>query len=162
MSVALGQEDARRLQKCIAGGGVAVFPSDTVYGVCCDPEDEGAVRRLYELKGRPPQRAAAANDDLGENSEPANELVRQTVTFIEEHFAEDLTLGQIANAMRRSDRHIRQHFEESLGISPMRFLLRYRVQKAKELIQYSDYGLKKVAEMTGFTMKPPEVSTTSR
>jgi L-threonylcarbamoyladenylate synthase len=59
VSVALGQEDARRLQKCIAGGGVAVFPSDTVYGVCCDPEDEGAVRRLYELKGRPPQRAAA-------------------------------------------------------------------------------------------------------
>ena len=102
----------------------------------------------YLRQGR--NRAAAANDDLGENREPANELVRQTVTFIEEHFAEDLTLGQIANAMRRSDRHIRQHFEESLGISPMRFLLRYRVQKAKELIQYSDYGLKKVAEMTGF------------
>jgi L-threonylcarbamoyladenylate synthase len=59
VSVALGQEDARRLQECIAGGGVAVFPSDTVYGVCCDPEDAGAVRRLYELKGRPSQRAAA-------------------------------------------------------------------------------------------------------
>lgn len=35
------------------GGGVAVFPADTVYGLCCDPDSESAVRRLYELKGYP-------------------------------------------------------------------------------------------------------------
>ncbi len=55
----LGREDAERLQACIAGGGVAVFPTDTVYGVCCDPDNEDAVRRLYELKGRPAERPAA-------------------------------------------------------------------------------------------------------
>jgi L-threonylcarbamoyladenylate synthase len=55
----LGAEDARRLEQCIVGGGVAVFPTDTVYGVCCDPDSEAAVRRLYELKGRPPERPAA-------------------------------------------------------------------------------------------------------
>jgi L-threonylcarbamoyladenylate synthase len=38
---------------------VAVFPSDTVYGVCCDPDNDAAVRRLYELKGRSPRRACA-------------------------------------------------------------------------------------------------------
>lgn len=43
----------------MADGGVAVFPSDTVYGVCCDPDNERAARRLYELKGRPPARPAA-------------------------------------------------------------------------------------------------------
>jgi L-threonylcarbamoyladenylate synthase len=58
-SAALGVEDARRLEECLASGGVAVFPADTVYGLCCDPEDEGAVRRLYELKGRPAERPAA-------------------------------------------------------------------------------------------------------
>ena len=36
-----------------------MFPTDTVYGLCCDPEDERAVRRLYELKGRPARRPAA-------------------------------------------------------------------------------------------------------
>jgi L-threonylcarbamoyladenylate synthase len=51
--------DARRLQECLAGGGVAVFPADTVYGLCCDPLNERAVRRLYELKGRPAARPAA-------------------------------------------------------------------------------------------------------
>ena len=59
MSAALEHDDAGRLEACVAGGGVAVFPSDTVYGVCCDPEDEAAVRRLYALKGRSMRRASA-------------------------------------------------------------------------------------------------------
>jgi L-threonylcarbamoyladenylate synthase len=51
--------DARHLEECLAAGGVAVFPADTVYGLCCDPSNETAVRRLYELKGRPAERPAA-------------------------------------------------------------------------------------------------------
>jgi L-threonylcarbamoyladenylate synthase len=46
-------------ESCIARGGVAVFPADTVYGLACDPESEAAVARLYELKGRPPDKPAA-------------------------------------------------------------------------------------------------------
>lgn len=53
------EQDALRLQRCLAEGGVAVFPTDTVYGICCDAEDEQAARRLYALKGRPAARPAA-------------------------------------------------------------------------------------------------------
>jgi L-threonylcarbamoyladenylate synthase len=45
--------------ECIADGGVVVFPADTVYGLACDPSNEAAVARLYELKGRPPDKPAA-------------------------------------------------------------------------------------------------------
>ena len=45
--------------ECIARGGVAVFPADTVYGLACDPENAEAVARLYALKGRPPDKPAA-------------------------------------------------------------------------------------------------------
>jgi L-threonylcarbamoyladenylate synthase len=51
--------DAARLEECISAGGVAVFPADTVYGLACAPDSEAAVRRLYELKGRPPDKPAA-------------------------------------------------------------------------------------------------------
>ena len=44
---------------CIEGGGIALFPADTVYGLAVAPDSEHAVRRLYELKGRPPDRPAA-------------------------------------------------------------------------------------------------------
>ena len=33
-------------------GGVIVYPTDTVYGLGCDPKDEVATRRVYEIKGR--------------------------------------------------------------------------------------------------------------
>jgi L-threonylcarbamoyladenylate synthase len=59
MDAKIGEQDVRSLERCVAGGGVAVFPTDTVYGVCCDPDDEQAARRLYELKGRPAARPAA-------------------------------------------------------------------------------------------------------
>jgi L-threonylcarbamoyladenylate synthase len=55
----LEPDDAQRLADCVAGGGLAVFPTDTVYGVCCDPENQRAARRMYELKGRPPARSSA-------------------------------------------------------------------------------------------------------
>jgi L-threonylcarbamoyladenylate synthase len=55
----LDSGDARSLEDCMAGGGVAVLPTDTVYGLCCDPDSEQAARRLYGLKGRPARRACA-------------------------------------------------------------------------------------------------------
>lgn len=56
---ALDEDDARRLDECIRDGGVAVLPTDTVYGIACDPHSQAAVQRLYELKGRPVDRPAA-------------------------------------------------------------------------------------------------------
>jgi L-threonylcarbamoyladenylate synthase len=57
--VSLTAADADALERCLAGGGVAVFPADTVYGLACDPASPVAVARLYELKGRPPAKPAA-------------------------------------------------------------------------------------------------------
>ena len=48
-----------RFERCIAAGGVAVFPADTVYGLACDPRSASAVERLYALKGRPADKPAA-------------------------------------------------------------------------------------------------------
>jgi L-threonylcarbamoyladenylate synthase len=56
---ALADEDARRLAECLADGGVAVFPTDTVYGLGCDPARRTAVERIRELKGRRADRPTA-------------------------------------------------------------------------------------------------------
>ena len=47
------------LERTIAGGGVAVFPSDGVYGLACDPLDAGAINRIHRLKGRDDGKPAA-------------------------------------------------------------------------------------------------------
>ena len=62
---------ARALGACVAAGGVAVFPADTVYGLACDPENADAVARLYALKGRPPDKPAAVMFFAGAALAPA-------------------------------------------------------------------------------------------
>jgi len=51
--------DGELFERCMSVGGVAVFPADTVYGLACDPESKEAVRRLYALKRRRPDKPAA-------------------------------------------------------------------------------------------------------
>ncbi len=52
-------DDIAAFGRCIAAGGVALFPADTVYGLATEPDSEDGVRRLYALKDRPPNRPAA-------------------------------------------------------------------------------------------------------
>jgi len=48
-----GPEAARTaLERTIAGGGVAVFPADGLYGLACDPLDAAAIERIQRIKGR--------------------------------------------------------------------------------------------------------------
>jgi L-threonylcarbamoyladenylate synthase len=55
----LTADDAVTFERVMAGGGVAVFPADTVYGLACDPSLPDAVDRLYAIKGRPPVKPSA-------------------------------------------------------------------------------------------------------
>ncbi len=47
------------LEKTVARGGVAVFPSDGVYGLACDPLDPAAISRIHRMKGRDDGKPAA-------------------------------------------------------------------------------------------------------
>jgi L-threonylcarbamoyladenylate synthase len=40
------------LERTIAGGGIAIFPADGLYGLACDPLDPAAIARIHRLKGR--------------------------------------------------------------------------------------------------------------
>jgi L-threonylcarbamoyladenylate synthase len=51
--VALSRTDAQAFARCMAAGGVALFPADTVYGLACAPDSEWAVQRVSLLKDRP-------------------------------------------------------------------------------------------------------------
>lgn len=57
---ALDADAAAAFERCVAGGGVAVFPADTVYGLATDPDSEQGFERLYALKRRRPDMPSAA------------------------------------------------------------------------------------------------------
>jgi L-threonylcarbamoyladenylate synthase len=43
----------RRAVSVLRAGGVIAYPTESVYGLGCDPLDEDAVARILEIKGRP-------------------------------------------------------------------------------------------------------------
>lgn len=55
----ISAEDVDAFERCVAGGGVAVFPTDTLYGLGCDAGNSAAIARVYELKGRLPNKPSA-------------------------------------------------------------------------------------------------------
>lgn len=77
--------DTAQFERCIAGGGIAVFPTDTVYGLACDPLNKEAVDRIHELKRRPEDRPSAvmffklrsALDALGKLGERTERAIRE-------------------------------------------------------------------------------------
>lgn len=46
-----------RCASVVKSGGVVVFPTDTVYGIGCDPYNDQAVERIFVIKGRQKNKA---------------------------------------------------------------------------------------------------------
>jgi L-threonylcarbamoyladenylate synthase len=73
-------------EQCIRSGGIVLFPSDTVYGLAVDPENEDAIERMYRLKGRPREKKSALMyfliDAVPDLPERARRLLPGPVTVI--------------------------------------------------------------------------------
>ena len=90
----MNADDIGRLEETIAAGGLALVPTDTVYGLATDPDSVEGIHRLYWIKGRSPERpsavmffdvdlALAALPELGERtSEALGKLLPGPVTVI--------------------------------------------------------------------------------
>ena len=52
MKVDCDDEGIRKSVEIIEDGGVIIFPTDTVYGIGCNPYDANAVKKIYEIKSR--------------------------------------------------------------------------------------------------------------
>jgi L-threonylcarbamoyladenylate synthase len=52
LKVTCNKEGIEKASQIINQGGIAVFPTDTVYGIGCDPYNKDSVRKIYEIKSR--------------------------------------------------------------------------------------------------------------
>ena len=72
------------------------------------------------------------------------------LSFIQENYAEKLTLEQIADAASISTRECLRCFRESIRQSPMDYLIEYRVQVAKKLLETTSFSITDIALRCGF------------
>ena len=52
LKVECNEEGIKKTSQIIKEGGIVVFPTDTVYGIGCNPYNEKAVKKIYEIKSR--------------------------------------------------------------------------------------------------------------
>jgi AraC-like DNA-binding protein len=105
---------------------------------------------LYLYLRQEPQ-AALPDDPAAAAEQVAHDPVMdRALRCIRTSYQSALTVREIARAAGCTDRTLRLHFQAVLRMRPLMFLQRYRVAKAKSLIQYSDYALKEIAEQVGF------------
>jgi AraC-like DNA-binding protein len=74
--------------------------------------------------------------------------------YIEQNYKKKLTLEKIANSVFLSGSHFSHIFKAEVGISPINYLNRFRVDKAKELLKNSNTGITEIAYNVGFQSLP--------
>lgn len=72
------------------------------------------------------------------------------ISFIQENFAEKLTLEDIADSAAVSTRECLRCFKSSIRQSPMDYLIEYRVRTAKKMLETTDLSITDIALRCGF------------
>ena len=52
MKVSCNKEGIEKASQIVNHGGIVIFPTDTVYGIGCNPYNKEAVEKIYEIKSR--------------------------------------------------------------------------------------------------------------
>ena len=108
MKVNCDDEGIEQASKIIEDGGIVVFPTDTVYGIGCNPYNKESAKKVYEIKSR-------------DFSKPfpvlvySKEIASQIAEFdeISEKLVEKFWPGQLTILLKLKD----EKLKESLNLS---------------------------------------------
>ena len=77
-------------------------------------------------------------------------LGKRIKDYIDAHYTEPLTLGDIGDALRVSPYYLSHVFRKVYGYAPMKYLTRRRIGEAQTLLLTTDLPVGRVAEQVGY------------
>ena len=80
-----------------------------------------------------------------------DELLDIIEDFINENYTLNISVGDMAEHVFLSEGYFTRAFKERLGTSPMNYLIKFRVEKSKELLQKTDLKINNISGEVGFT-----------
>jgi AraC family transcriptional regulator len=78
------------------------------------------------------------------------QLLRQVLDYIHQHFQQDLSVETMAALIQLSPYHFSRLFKQSTGLSPYQYILRCRIDRAKQLLQQRQLPIVEIAAQVGF------------
>jgi AraC-like DNA-binding protein len=78
-------------------------------------------------------------------------LVRMAMAYMHEHFSEPIARRDVAQYVNIAEDYLTFCFRKELSITPVKYLQRYRVNQAKQLLKNTDKTITDVALSVGFS-----------
>ncbi len=79
------------------------------------------------------------------------ENIAKAVKYITKHYSEKLTLRILANEATMSERMFTENFRAVTGVSPIEFVMTYRISRARHALSTTNKPIAQIAKEQGFT-----------
>lgn len=120
----------------------AGYPGDRRYGETVATAIAAHLVRHYATAR--PQTAPTAGARLSRHQ------LHETLEYIQEHLAEEIPLRKLAELAGLSPYHFCRVFKHTTGLSPHRYLIQQRVERARQLLLSGTLRIAEVATRVGF------------
>jgi signal transduction histidine kinase/CheY-like chemotaxis protein len=84
-------------------------------------------------------------------SAEAKRLVRLAMVYLQKNYSEPISRRDIAKHIGITEDHLTYCFRQELGITPIHYLQRYRINQAKRLLKESNQTITEIAFNVGFS-----------
>ena len=81
---------------------------------------------------------------------PGDLPMRDVLHWIMDHYAEEITLDRLSHEFAMSSSHLSRSFFQSFRVSPINYLIDYRLSKAKDLLIFTDMPVYEIAAKVGY------------
>jgi AraC-like DNA-binding protein len=137
-----------------------------VYSHCADRSTTLRIMNvwpLYDARGRIIGTAAAYTDAASTDSLPVwYGSIKEAVAFIDRHYAERLSLVQLAKIANVSETRFRRLFKNVMEMTPGRYIITIRLNAARRLLATTDMLISDIATQVGFWDQSHFVKTFKR
>lgn len=115
-----------------------------------DPSSEKAVQLLFKLLLTDVNKILHTSSGLPKHN-TLNQLVNQVQKYLDEHFAENIQLKDVANVFFCNESTLSHNFRKHLNCSIMEYVMKNRLECAKMWLQISNKSIAEIATISGFS-----------
>ncbi|SIR38557.1 AraC-type DNA-binding protein [Paenibacillus macquariensis] len=77
-------------------------------------------------------------------------ISRNARDYIQENYAQDLSLSMLASFVFVSPYHLAHIFKEEIGMSPIQYMIKCRIDEAKRMLAQTDLSVREIAQHIGY------------
>lgn len=88
--------------------------------------------------------------DQKKKTEGAADWLQEGIDYLQMHFAEGISVVQVSAHVGVERTYFSKKFQETYGVSPIKYIQQLKMNRAKQMMQDTDYTLTEIARSVGY------------